>query len=40
MSGIDHASPIDNSYLNDDNIYAFLDIVKLHRSFVPQNVLF
>ncbi|CAI6365678.1 unnamed protein product [Macrosiphum euphorbiae] len=34
------ALAIHNSYLNDDVINAFLDIVKLQTSFIPQNVLF
>lgn len=34
------ALAIHNSYLNDDVINAFLDIVKLQTSFIPLNVLF
>lgn len=34
------ALAIDNSYLNVDVINAFLNIVKLQTSFIPQNVLF
>lgn len=40
MFSINHAFSINNSYLNDDEINAFLDIVKLHTSCISQNVLF
>lgn len=36
-----HCTALADSYLNDDVINAFLDIVKLQTSyFIPQNVLF